>query len=467
MAVRFTNPFAQWINGNSVVQAGAKLEFYQTGTSTPKNTYSDSDLTTANANPVVADADGQFPNIFLETGEYKVVLKTSAGATLWTADPVGDSLDNVTITGTFAIDGALTPSQITANQNNYDPPGLASATTLRLSTDASREITGLSGTARGRIITIRNVGSFNIVLKDESASSTAANRFSLYADVTLEPDQVVFMQYDQTSARWFAISGPIQSAAGRGIAVSGQTVSLDTTFLPGFIGGLALSNNVSDATNDIDVATGAAVDSTNAYFMKLGTAITKRLDAAWAVGTNQGGLDTGSIADGVYHVWLIARSDTGVVDVLFSTSVSAPTMPTNYNYKRRIGSIIRASAAIKAFTQTGDIFMWGAPVADVAVSNLSTTSTLYALTVPTGVKVEALVAFDFTNASLSQVAIHSPDLGTPTAVQVGQMLALAGITQAATDRILTNTSAQIRGVSQNASTTLNVRTLGYVDSRGR
>ena len=42
--------------------------------------------------------------------------------------------------------------------------------------------------------------------------------------------------------------------------------------------------------------------------------VVKRLDAAWAVGTNQGGLDTG--AEGVstwYHLWLIKRTDWSAV----------------------------------------------------------------------------------------------------------------------------------------------------------
>lgn len=208
MAVRFVNPFIQWVNGSSVVESGAKLYFYDTGTSTPKTTYSDSALSVANANPVVADANGKFGDIFLSTAQYKVVLKTSADVTIWTADPVGDSLEDVTVTGAFALSGKITPSQITADQNNYNPPGLSTAVSLRLSTDASRNITGLSGGVAGRVFVVRNIGSFNIVLKDESASSTAANRFALSSDVTLGADQVAMLQYDEVSSRWLVIGSP-------------------------------------------------------------------------------------------------------------------------------------------------------------------------------------------------------------------------------------------------------------------
>lgn len=88
MSARYTMPYTQWVNGDSSVEAGAQLFFYDTGTDTPKNTYSDEGLAIPNPNPVVADADGRFPNIFLMSGDYKVVLKTDTNITLWTADPV-------------------------------------------------------------------------------------------------------------------------------------------------------------------------------------------------------------------------------------------------------------------------------------------------------------------------------------------------------------------------------------------
>lgn len=102
----------------------------------------------------------------------------------------------------FRLSGVISPAQITANQNDYNPTNLATANFLRLSTDASRDITGLQTGASGRIIMIHNIGSFNIVLKDEDVGSTAANRFALNADVTILPDQIVMLHYDSTTSRW-------------------------------------------------------------------------------------------------------------------------------------------------------------------------------------------------------------------------------------------------------------------------
>jgi hypothetical protein len=149
---------------------------------------------------------------------------------------------------------------------------------------------------------------------------------------------------------------------GSGLALSGTTLATSgSADLPeAYIAGLTLSNNGTDANNDIDISAGRARDATNAEDLVLAAGLTKQLDAAWAVGTNQGGLDTGAkAADTMYAVWLIKRSDTGVVDVLLSASYTAPTMPTSYDYKRLIGSICtNASSNIRAFTQVGDVFFY-------------------------------------------------------------------------------------------------------------
>lgn len=114
----------------------------------------------------------------------------------------------------FAILGDISPAQITADQNNYNPTGLSGASVLRLNTDASRNITGLAGGTDGKIIIVHNVGANNIVLVDESASSTAANRFALTANTTIAADAVAILQYDSTSSRWRCVSGGSTGSSG-------------------------------------------------------------------------------------------------------------------------------------------------------------------------------------------------------------------------------------------------------------
>ena len=96
----------------------------------------------------------------------------------------------------------------------------------------------------------------------------------------------------------------------------------------------------ADPNNDISVSAGARADSTNARWIELTSAIEKDLNAPWAVGTGNGGLDTGTKQPSTtYHKWLILRSDTGVVDGLFSLSSSTPSLPTSYDFKAYLGLV--------------------------------------------------------------------------------------------------------------------------------
>lgn len=274
---------------------------------------------------------------------------------------------------------------------------------------------------------------------------------------------------DNTAAR-FAVGGNGAVV----IAASGDTPGVRWGALRGHLFGLTLSNNAGDATNDIDVAAGeAASDDNPAYMLTLAASITKRLDASWSVGTNQGGLDSGSIADDVYHVFLIKRSDTGVVDVLFSASASAPTMPANYDQKRRIGAIIR-STSILAFTQRGDEFWLTTPVQDISVTEDATANTRTLASVPDGIAVKAFLGVNGSDASSTTAAVYVSAL-TSTDSAVTNALNTVGIaTGGATSNLVagfaqvwTNTSAQIRTRADAASTGLSIQVYGWMDPRGR
>lgn len=249
----------------------------------------------------------------------------------------------------------------------------------------------------------------------------------------------------------------------------------------GHLFGLTLSNNGADATNDIDIAIGECVsdDATAAdrVRMALTSAITKRLDATWAVGTAQGGLDTGAIANTTYHLWVIARVDTGVVDVLFSTSATSPTMPTSYTKKRRIGSILRESAAIVAFSQVGDEFLRSSAVLSYNTANPGTSAVLATLGVPVGIQVRALCRGQASSTSVSTgvILFTSPDESdqapslTAAPLSSGPSYNVGGADWPMHLTIRTNTSAQIRFrlSFSDANVTVRVAPYGWLDTRGR
>jgi hypothetical protein len=103
----------------------------------------------------------------------------------------------------FALDrGALTIT-LTANQNDWNPTGLANANRIRISLAANYTITGLQGGVEGRTIIFQHVGATNrFVITSEDVLSSAPNRFLFAASVTVFPNQCAAFTYDAVSARW-------------------------------------------------------------------------------------------------------------------------------------------------------------------------------------------------------------------------------------------------------------------------
>ena len=242
--------------------------------------------------------------------------------------------------------------------------------------------------------------------------------------------------------------------------------------LQGLKQGVFLSNNVADAVNDIDISVGwAASDVSPYYVMSLTSGITKRLDAAWSVGSGNGGLDTGSVsASANYHVFLIQRSDTGVVDALFSLSATAPTMPTNYDRKRRIGSIVRSVGTILAFNQVSANKFILASNFVIRNSVAALSPSLVTAAVPGGIQCEPLLItrIDWNTSSNAQISFGSASAGSTTTT-----VHLAGGTSAGGNLIshyggfLTNTSQQIyaaQTITVGSLTTGNIINFGWIDT---
>jgi DNA-binding CsgD family transcriptional regulator len=146
------------------------------------------------------------------------------GTTFVEALAIDQSSGNAALPRGFALTGVISPSQITSNQNDYNPTGIASASVLNLSSDALRSVSGLAGGAEGRVIALVNTGSQIISLLNESASSTAANRFALGSDLAIGAKQATILRYDGTAARWYAVA----RSGGREVLTANRTYYVRT-----------------------------------------------------------------------------------------------------------------------------------------------------------------------------------------------------------------------------------------------
>ncbi len=85
---RLSNIGKQFFDGVGFPEAGSKLYFYESGTTTLATTYSDSAETIPNPNPVIMDAEGRMPDIFF-SGQLKGVLTDANDVMIETRDPLG------------------------------------------------------------------------------------------------------------------------------------------------------------------------------------------------------------------------------------------------------------------------------------------------------------------------------------------------------------------------------------------
>jgi len=218
---------------------------------------------------------------------------------------------------------------------------------------------------------------------------------------------------------------------------------------------------------------GEAADSTGSDLMVLPSATTKN-NAAWSLGSGQGGLDAGSFTVSTwYHVYLIKRPDTGVVDICYSTNSTAPTfggnVPAAYTLYRRIGSLFAAGAGIAwtKFFQIGSIFYWDPYFQNVNAGTIGTTAVAQGVSTPPGIRTRATLLVTIVSSTAGDVMLVSPmDIA---AQALGGGLANVGAVQASGQAaftqidVITNTSQQVRMVAFFASTTYYVWTAGWDD----
>ena len=104
---------------------------------------------------------------------------------------------------------AVVAASITADQDDFRPLEIDDAWVMRISTDASRTITGIYNfdLDHHRIMLVINVGNFDLVLSHSDGASSARYRISCpgAVDLTLTSGEAAILFYDHSSGPWRVI----------------------------------------------------------------------------------------------------------------------------------------------------------------------------------------------------------------------------------------------------------------------
>ena len=144
------------------------------------------------------------------------------------------------------------------------------------------------------------------------------------------------------------VPGVTPGAEGQFEGIDAALAGMGLAKIAGFV-----VSNAADADHDIDTGTGVALASDGST-LTLAVALIKQIDAAWAVGTNLGGLFTGAVAvDTTYHFFLIQKDSDLSLDAGFDTSLSAANIPAGYTAFKRLASFLTdGSSNLQAFVAT-------------------------------------------------------------------------------------------------------------------
>ncbi|WP_299077760.1 hypothetical protein [uncultured Paraglaciecola sp.] len=320
MANLYSNGVDQAIDSNGDVYPSAQRYFYDNNTTNLRTIWQDKAKTSAHANPVVANAAGVFPDIFIE-GSYSTRLETSAGALIDTQDDV-----NVFETDLLASQSTTGAALTNLDYDEASSSGLSFAYSSGRVDDEDGTITEIS-----------------------SGALTLPSTQTSYIYLDYRSHTVV-----QQTTTGRPVSSLLYTVVTDGGAITSVTSNKDAFRDPqrlptDYIDGLILSLD-ADTDHDINVLSGRCRDSTDTLDLNLTAEITKQLDANWAAGDDAGGLpSTVTLVDAMtIYVFAIGKTD-GSMDVGFDETTAATKLlaASTFTHYRLIGQFtINASLNI-------------------------------------------------------------------------------------------------------------------------
>jgi hypothetical protein len=223
------------LDGRPIV--GAQIQTYVSGTTTPKAVYSDAALTIPHANPVVADAAGRFPAMFLAGGNYRVILLNPDGSTIATYDPVAgsSSADETTAAGVMR-NRFLNPAMLISQERG--------AASLACTTGSAYVIDGWEAnlsTTPGGTLTVAQIQSLSpggsphrlrATVTVDDATLAAGDFYAIRQNI--EGYRIADARFGTASARQLLLRLGVQSSVAGTFSVSARNSAENRTWLGTF-----------------------------------------------------------------------------------------------------------------------------------------------------------------------------------------------------------------------------------------
>lgn len=256
-----------------------------------------------------------------------------------------------------ALAGDITPAQLTADQNDWTPTGLADAVVIRVDADQRRTITGITGGEDGRLLILINVGAAadsEIILAGESTSSTAANRFAGGGEY-LAPGDAILMMYDGTASRWRRIAA--MARANQGVPRRKQPI-IETDYLTITANNMGEFNTVAVSVGTLNSPLAGTVTKDHPGVLRIRSSTTANSGVRSQMDSNQILLGGGEVYEAVFNLITLTNtthrfgfhdSNTSA-DAVDGAYIELPAGSGNAVLKTASNSVRTTSATIAALS---------------------------------------------------------------------------------------------------------------------
>ena len=329
-----------------------------------------------------------------------------------------------TLSGNLIVSGDfITPKgadyTTTGTQNNV---ALGSGSLFRYTGAGTATFTGITGGTDGKQIRIMNVSGSNLILTNDDAASTAANRILTTAggNLTLPNNVSVGLQYDSIAARWRVVVLPATSGTIGSFAfvqngsTFGATASLGTTDAFGLdfkTGGTTrLSLAAGAATLTGTGATTITTDNTLNLSSAAGAALTVTSGTTGALNLDSGSTGAVNVGAGASAKTVTVGNTTGTTALNLNSGTGGITLLTGTTGVVSVTSGTTGSVTLDSGT-TGSVNVGtGASAKTITVGNITGATSMNIKSGTGGIILTSGPSSSSSNIQVGNSGTATPDL---------------------------------------------------------